>query len=163
LTSPQIVAQPTNEVLLAGATAQFTVSASSSVPINYQWYFDQSFPAVGDLFSSLVLPYVSPQSSAPYSVVITNAFGSSTSQVATLKVVTPMVTNIGRSANGRVTMNFVGLPNASTRLWAITNLALPASWQPIFTDTITTTNGTWQFIDTNTLGTPTRFYRFSTP
>jgi len=111
----------------------------------------------------LTLPNVAPQSSGNYSVIITNAFGSITSSIASLSVVTPLVTNIVKSTNGRVTLNFVGLPNATTRLWATTNLALPASWQPIFTNTTTSTNGTWQFTDTNAVGYPARFYRFSTP
>jgi hypothetical protein len=150
-------------VVLASATAQFTVNASSSLPMTYQWYFNQVFPIVGTIFSSLTLPNVAPQSAGNYSVIITNAFGSTTSRLASLYVVTPFVTNIIRGTNGRITLNFVGLPNATTRLWATTNLASPASWQPIFTNTTTTTNGTWQFTDTNTVGKPARFYRFSTP
>jgi hypothetical protein len=160
---PQITTQPTNQVVFAGSTVQFTVSASSSVPMTYQWYFNQALPIVGTVFSSLTLPNVAPQSSGNYSVIITNAFGSITSSIASLSVVTPLVTNIVKSTNGRVTLNFVGLPNATTRLWATTNLALPASWQPIFTNTTTSTNGTWQFTDTNAVGYPARFYRFSTP
>jgi hypothetical protein len=161
--APQITTQPSNQVVLASATAQFTVSASSSLPMTYQWYFNQAFPIVGTIFSSLTLPNVAPQSAGNYSVIITNAFGSTTSRLASLYVVTPFVTNIIRGTNGRITLNFVGLPNATTRLWATTNLASPASWQPIFTNTTTTTNGTWQFTDTNTVGKPARFYRFSTP
>lgn len=133
------------------------------MPMSYQWYFDQNFPLAGTVFSALALPDVAPQSAGGYSVIITNAFGSITSSVASLTVVTPLVTNLVRGANGKMTLNFVGLPNTVTRLWAATNLASPASWQPIFTNTTTTTNGTWQFIDTNTIGTPAKFYRFSTP
>jgi hypothetical protein len=57
----------------------------------------------------------------------------------------------------------VGLPDTATRIWATTNLALPTDWEPIFTNTTTTTNGTWQFTDTNAVDFPERFYRFSTP
>ncbi len=161
-TPPQITLQPSNQVVLASATAQFTVSASSSVPMTYQWYFNQAFPIVGTFLSSLPLPNVAPPSAGGYSVVITNAFGSSTSRVASLSVITPLVTNIVRSTNGRVTLSYVGLPSATTRLWVSTNLASPANWQPIFTNTLNT-NGTWQFTDTNAVGKPTRFYRYSTP
>jgi hypothetical protein len=73
------------------------------------------------------------------------------------------ITNIVRAANGNVTLNFVGQPDATTRIWATTNLALPASWRPIFTNVTTSPNGTWQFIDTNTAGYPMQFYRFSMP
>jgi hypothetical protein len=48
------------------------------------------------------------------------------------------------------------------RLWAITNLALPSSWQVI--DAITTdVNGMGQFLDMNSAGSPAKYYRLSCP
>ena len=83
--------------------------------------------------------------------------------VTSLTTVTLLISNIVRNTDGSVTLNFVGQPDATTRIWATTNLALPLSWQPIFTNTTTFPNGTWQFIDANTAGYPIRFYRFSMP
>ena len=74
-----------------------------------------------------------------------------------------VIKNIGRDQNGSLILNLAGSPNASTRVWATTNLYTPNSWQPIFTNINTSTNGIWQFIDSNTAAYPTRFYRFSTP
>ena len=162
--APQIVTQPSNQVVLAGSTAQFTVSASSSVPMTYQWYLNTNLPVFSPAsFAALSLLNVTPSMAGRYSVIITNQFGSITSSIASLMVVSPLVSNIVRNVNGKVTLNFVGLPNATARIWATTNLATAASWQPIFTNTTTATNGTWQFIDTNAPGISTRFYRFSTP
>jgi hypothetical protein len=162
--APQIVTNPSNQVALAGSTVQFTVSASSSVPMTYQWYLNTNTPVFSpSAFATLTLPNVTPQLAGLYSVAINNDFGSVTSSVASLTVVTPLVKNIARSSNGNVTLNFAGLPNTTTRIWATTNLASPANWQPIFTNTITSTNGAWQYIDTNIVGYPARFYRFSTP
>ena len=161
--APQIATQPSNQVVLAGSTVQFSVSASSSVPMTYQWYFNETFPFVGTIFSSLTLSDITPASAGRYSVVITNVFGSVTSSVVSLTVVTPLVTNLVRSADGSVTLNFVGMPDTTNRLWITTNLNAPSSWQPIFTNTTTSTNGIWQFIDTNVIGIPAKFYRFSTP
>ncbi len=96
-------------------------------------------------------------------VVVTNVFGAVTSAAASLSIVTPLVTNIVRNADGSVALRFVGLPNAPTRLWSTTNLGLSANWQPIYTNLTTSPDGTWQFKDTNVVGNPTRFYRFSTP
>jgi hypothetical protein len=76
---------------------------------------------------------------------------------------TLLISNILRNTDGSVTLNIVGLPNVTNRVWANTNLALPAGWQPIFTNPATPANGIWQFIDTNTAGLPMRFYRFSMP
>lgn len=159
---PEIVTQPSNQVALAGATVRFTVSASSSVEMYYQWYFDQEFPIVGPSSSQLSLADLTLQSAGKYSVLITNAFGSITSSPATLTVVAPLLTNFFKT-NGNFTLSFVGLPNTRTRLWATTNLNVPAAWQPIFTNTVTTTNGTWQYTDTNAVRFSERYYRFSTP
>lgn len=73
------------------------------------------------------------------------------------------VTSISRNANGSITLNLVGTPNATSRIWATTNLASPIIWQPIFTNYTTGVDGTWQFIDTNAINFSGRFYRFSTP
>jgi len=87
---PQIVTQPTNEVVVAGSTAQFTVSASSSVPMFYQWYFNTNAPISSpSSFATLTLPNVTPLSAGSYSVIISNAFGSVTSSVASLTVELP--------------------------------------------------------------------------
>jgi FtsP/CotA-like multicopper oxidase with cupredoxin domain len=132
--------------------------------MTYLWYFNTNAPVFSpSAFATLSLPNVTAQSAGFYSVLITNAFGSVTSSMASLTVVTPSITGATRNADGSVTLTFVGLPNAASRIWATTNLALPASWQPIFTNTTTSTNGTWQFIDTNATGYPWRFYRFSIP
>jgi len=157
---PQIVVQPSSQMGLAGSTVQFAVSPSSPVPIAYQWYFNQDFPLLGAVYSLLTLPGVTPQSSGGYSVVLTNAFGSTTSSVASLMIVSPLVAQNG---GGSVAFNFGRLADTTTIVWATTNLSSPVIWQPIFTNTTATTNGTWQFMDTNTVGTPAKFYRFSTP
>jgi hypothetical protein len=78
-------------------------------------------------------------------------------------IVTLLISNIVRNADGSVTLNFVGLPDVTNRVWANTNLAKPAGWQPIFTNTTTSPNGTWQFIDSKATNYPVRFYRFSYP
>jgi hypothetical protein len=88
--APQIVTQPSDQVVLAGATAQFTVSASSSVPMTYQWYFNTNTPIFSpSSFATLTLPNVTPLSAGLYSVAISSAFGSVTSSVARLTVVSP--------------------------------------------------------------------------
>ncbi len=163
---PVITSQPspTNEVLLAGGTAQFTVGVSSEFPVSYQWYLNQTNPVVSPpTFATLTIQNVRVTEAGSYSVVVSNAYGSTNSAVATLTVVTPVITNIVRHTNGSVTLGFEGLANTTTRIWASTNLSSPAYWQPIFTNTSTSTNGTWQFTDTNAEHLGERFYYFTTP
>jgi hypothetical protein len=162
--APAIVTQPTTQVVLAGSTVQFMVSASGTTPLTYQWYFNTNSPLLSPPASAtLSLTNVTPQSDGFYLVFITNAFGSVTSSNASLTVVIPVIDSIVRSNNGAVILNFTGLPDATTRVWATTNLASTSSWQPIFTNSTTSINGGWQFIDTNATGYRSRFYRFSTP
>jgi DNA gyrase inhibitor GyrI len=72
-----------------------------------------------------------------------------------------VIKNVAKDQNGALIMNLSGSPYASTRVWATTNLLAP-NWQPIFTNN-STTNGVWQFTDSNAIAYPARFYRFSTP
>jgi hypothetical protein len=161
---PYIVTQPFNQVVLAGATAQFSITATSLFPMSFQWYFNQANPIISPAtLGTLILPNVTVQEAGLYSVLVTNINGNATSSVFTLTVVTPLVSSVARNSNGSVSLGFVGLPNTTTRIWAASNLASPIFWQPIFTNSSTTTNGTWQFTDTNTIHLPERFYRFSTP
>jgi hypothetical protein len=162
--NPVITNQPSNQVVLLGTTAQFTVGANSQFPLSYQWYFNQTTPVGSPApFATLTLPDVTVQEAGLYSVLIADAYGSVTSRLATLTVVAPVVSIVAHNSNGSMTLNFVGLPNTTSRLWAATNLTPPIFWEPIFTNSSTTTDGTWQFTDTNTIHVPGRFYRFSTP
>lgn len=161
--NPVIASQPTNQVVFSGTTAQFSVNATSTFPMSFQWYFNQSYPIVSPpTFATLTLPDVTVQEGGFYSVIITNTYGSVTSSVATLTVVPHLVTSINRNTNRAMTLNFATLPGSTNRIWAATNLAPPVVWQVISTN-IANTNGLWQFIDTNAIGYPTRYYRFSTP
>jgi Chitobiase/beta-hexosaminidase C-terminal domain/Immunoglobulin I-set domain len=161
---PQIITQPSNTFALVTSTVQFAVNASGTVPLTYQWYFNTNTPVqVPMTVSNLTLANVTATADGYYSVYITNSFGTATSSFASLTIVTPLVSNIVQNANGSMTLNFVGLPNASSRIWATTNLLVPADWLPIFTNSTTLPNGAWQYIDTNNTGIPRRFYEFSTP
>jgi hypothetical protein len=130
----------------------------------YQWYFNGTNPIVSPPTSAtLTIPNVAVTEAGSYSVVITNASGSTNSAVATLTVVSPIVNHIILNGDGSVTLNFQGLANTESRLWTTTNLTPPILWEPIFTNTTTGADGTWQFTDTNAINSPERFYHFSVP
>jgi hypothetical protein len=61
-------------------------------------------------------------------------------------------------SNGSLTLNFTGIPNSIYWVEAATNLAPPANWTPISTNTAGS-NGQWQFTDTQTTNFPQRYYR----
>jgi hypothetical protein len=84
---PGITAQPQNQVVLQGNNASFTVTASGTGPLFYQWrWFGANL--AGATGTSLSLTAVTNKQSGPYTVVVTNAYGAATSQVATLTVTT---------------------------------------------------------------------------
>jgi len=70
------------------------------------------------------------------------------------------VTNVVRSGDGSVSLSCVGMPGMSHRVLATTNLALPAGWQFVSTNTAGT-DGVWQVNDAGNY--PQRFYRVSLP
>ncbi len=86
---PGIVVQPTNTTVVAGSNAVFKVQAAGGGPYWYRWYFNGTNTQPNWINDTLTLPSVQPASAGPYFVVVTNAMGSVTSEVAVLTVLTP--------------------------------------------------------------------------
>ena len=84
--SPSITTQPSNQTVTAGQTATFTVAATGTSPLTYQW--SQNMTAIGGATSS---SYTTPaettaNNGAKFTVVVTNSAGSATSNAAILTV-----------------------------------------------------------------------------
>jgi hypothetical protein len=85
-TSPVIIVQPLNQTVYAGSSVNFSASADGALPFSWQWYFKGA--AIANATSAnLSLTAVTTNQADGYSVVVTNNFGSDTSQVAVLTVV----------------------------------------------------------------------------
>jgi hypothetical protein len=89
--SPGISIQPQSQTNNAGATVTFLVNATGTGPIGYQWLKDQTNTIAGATNTVLSLSNVQSNDVAGYSVLVTNAYGSATSSVATLTVLFPPV------------------------------------------------------------------------
>ena len=83
---PAITVQPQNQVALANQSAAFSVTATGTTPLNYQWLFNGAAIS-GATTNPFSLANVQSTNSGNYSVVITNIVGSVTSSVASLTVV----------------------------------------------------------------------------
>ena len=83
---PGITAQPANVVVLLGTNVAFAVSVAGTAPFGYQWRFNGTnlLDATNALYAILS---VGTNDAGNYSVVITNAVGSTTSANAALAVV----------------------------------------------------------------------------
>jgi hypothetical protein len=96
ITLPAITTQPASQSVNAGANVTFSVTASGTAPLGYQWYFNST--AIGGANGpSYSLTNLTTDNAGNYQVVVTNNFGSVTSSVASLTVLSPFTffTNAG--------------------------------------------------------------------
>ena len=84
-----ITRQPQSVTNLAGTTATFSVSATGTPPLAYQWLFNSMIALAAATNADLILRNVQSFSAGGYSVVVTNVEGAVTSAVASLTVLTP--------------------------------------------------------------------------
>ncbi len=87
---PAIVRQPADLTVALGADAFFSVAASGSEPLHYQWQFGDSI-ILGGTNSTLEIPGVSIANEGFYCVVVSNFLGSVTSAPAYLRVISPPI------------------------------------------------------------------------
>ena len=85
---PAIITQPTNQTVTAGGTANFSVTASGTAPLSYQWAFNGT-NIVGATNTILTLTNVQLNQAGNYAVLVTNLFGSILSSNAVLTVNSP--------------------------------------------------------------------------
>jgi hypothetical protein len=86
---PTITLQPSNQTVLDGAPATFTVGISGGLPLYYQWQANSNnltdgTRISGSATSTLVISNVSPADVANYRVIVTNAAGATVSTNALL-------------------------------------------------------------------------------
>ncbi len=82
---PAIITQPLPQTVPPGGTAMFSVGATGTPPLSYQWRRDDTILA-GATRSACSLTNVQAAEQGNYTVVITNGFGSVTSAPAALVI-----------------------------------------------------------------------------
>ena len=85
---PQITNQPLAQSVFAGSNLTFTVSATGTAPLNYQWFFDGT-PIWGATNSNYTVTNCQPTNQGIYSVGISNVAGYETSSNVLLSVLVP--------------------------------------------------------------------------
>jgi polyhydroxybutyrate depolymerase len=97
---PIITTQPQSRTNVLGTTASFTVTATGSEPLAYQW--QKLLTEWSDLpdftNASLVLTNVQTIDAADYRVAVTNVYGASTSTPAHLYVILPALLQFSASS-----------------------------------------------------------------
>ncbi len=94
--APAIVGQPQDQTLRAGSNATFTVTASGTAPLSYQWQVNgtnltdvingDGSQISGSTTASLTVSNAQTNEDGNYTVIVTNLAGSVTSSVAVLTV-----------------------------------------------------------------------------
>ena len=84
--SPSILSQPRGVTAEAGKDVEFAVETVGAKPMSYQWFFNEK-PIDGGKSAELTLVDVTMEMVGNYHLEITNDYGSTTSEMASLKVV----------------------------------------------------------------------------
>ncbi|HLV93571.1 MAG TPA: chitobiase/beta-hexosaminidase C-terminal domain-containing protein, partial [Candidatus Acidoferrales bacterium] len=94
LAAPSITTQPANQTVVIGQAATFSVVASGTAPLTYQWMENtgSGFNNISGANSSSYTtpPATSTDNGTAFEVLVTNAEGSVTSNSATLTVTSPL-------------------------------------------------------------------------
>jgi Immunoglobulin I-set domain/von Willebrand factor type A domain/Putative Ig domain len=88
---PQVATQPVSVALPVGSNAVFNVTAGGQPPLHFQWQVNGSNLArnsrvTGTSGTNLEIQNLTLADSGNYDIVVTNSYGSATSEVATLEV-----------------------------------------------------------------------------
>ena len=169
-TAPVITGQPQSRTNFTTTTATFSVTATGTAPLSYQWRSNSIGLAEGGRFggvtnSLLSITGVQTNDAADYTVVLTNALGAVTSTVARLTVVigfppniSPQPTNQTVAAGSDATFQISATGTAPLSYqWRFENVPLAGRT----TNTLTLTNaqaanaGNYTLVVTNVLGAAT--------
>lgn len=128
LSSAPVISQLSNQTLCAGSELSLSVSATSLLPLTYQWR-KNGVNISGQNSASLNIASVGNQDAGTYDVVVSNSCGSSTSNGAVITVNTlPTVTlptNFTICAGSVSTAtNFSSNPAGATYSWTNSNTAI---------------------------------------
>jgi endonuclease/exonuclease/phosphatase family metal-dependent hydrolase len=93
--APSITKQPNSTVVRPGSSPTFSVAATGTEPLSYQWFFKTNNLIAGAASNSFTVTNAQLTNGGGYSVVVSNSVGSVTSAVATLTLITiPNTSNV---------------------------------------------------------------------
>src|SRR3974390_1317640 len=164
---PSITTQPANQSVNSGQTATFSVVATGTAPLTYQWQKNNSNIS-GATSSTYTTPATGqPENGATFRAIVTNSAGNATSNSATLTVnaaaVAPSITtppanqtvNVGQTA----TFSVVAMGTAPLSYqWQKNNANISGATASSYTTpaTVQSDNGsTFRVVVTNSAGNTT--------
>lgn len=155
---PAVTLPPQSTNVLVGANVTFTVTATGTAPLAYQWRLHGA-ALPGATGTALTLVNVQPSNAGPYTVLVSNLFGAVTSAPALLEVYVPRPTLTFAAAPGELVLAWPAT-NPGFALQQTTNLTPPVFWS-LTTNAVILTNG--QFAVRLAPPLSPRFYRLIYP
>jgi len=147
--APSITTQPANQTVTAGQTASFSVAATGTAPLSYQWSKNATVIS-GATSSSYTTPATTnSDNGALFTVVVSNTAGSVTSSAATLTVnpapVAPSITTqpASQTVTAGQTASFSVAATGTTPLsyqWQKNNVAISGATSSSYTTPVTTSS-----------------------
>ena len=130
--APSIITQPSGQTIVAGQSATFSVTASGTAPLTYQWYKNGTAISSAGSSSYTTPPTTTADDSAQFTVVISNNIGNVTSTAATLTVnaatfllsATPTSLSFGSVNTGATSTLAVTLMNSGNSNVTISNVSI---------------------------------------
>src|SRR5271163_1919584 len=165
--APTIATQPANQVVTAGETATFSVMASGTAPLKYQWLKNTASIGGATGASYTTLATLAGDTGAKFDVVVSNSAGSITSSMATLTVdaaaVAPTITtqpvNQTVTAGQTATLSVVTAGTAPLSYqWQQNGVNIAGATATSYTTPVTTTansGSTFDVVVSNTAATLT--------
>jgi hypothetical protein len=158
---PAITTEPQSQAVTVGQSASFSVVATGTGPLSYQWNLD-GVAIPGATESVLTLTNVQPADAGGYTVMVTNLVGSVTSAVATLTVTSPPCSTPPSFGSAVMTPDGFALQLSTSVgctyvIVASTNLM---DWTPVSTNV--SVSGTLELTDSTATNLSVRFYRAMT-
>jgi hypothetical protein len=157
-TPPAIVTQPQNQTVTAPQTATFSIVASGTLPLSYQWQKNGSNIPGATSASYSTSATVTGDNGETFRCIVSNSAGSATSNSATLTVNTATPLTLAASPatvapGGTITVTWSGASNTTATDWiSIFSVGTPNSSYGEWHYTGGATSGTMSFTAPSTTG-----------
>jgi hypothetical protein len=151
---PYVLSGLTNQEVGLNGSANFSVSATGTLPLTYQWYFNSTNLLTGATGTNLSVSHAQLTNAGSYSVVITNSGGSITSSPAALLVDSILVQPASQVvAPGSTVTFFVSASGTSLQYqWHLNGTNITGAIAPSYSFTATTNRaGVYDVLVYNTL------------
>lgn len=153
---PAITLHPQNRSAYAGESVTFTVAASGSGTLNYQW-LSNSVPLPGRTATNLVLTSVTTAHAATYQAQVSNVAGAVLSDPATLTVAEPPTGTVSIIGGTFARLSFPVMVGRTYQLEYKNDLTDP-NWLPLGSPRLASSS---PLITNDSLGPARRFYRLA--